>query len=199
MRVAVRSQLTPQEYLAWEREQTDKHEYHLGEVFPRAGCSPRRTWLAGNVRGILKRELDARCFTFTSDQRIVFDDGKRYIYPDATVVCGSITLAEGTRDVITNPTILLEILASTAPSDRGLPWEDLRRLASLTDYLLVAQHEIRIEHHQQAPDRGWRSRAHGAGEHILLANGAQLTVDAVYARAFELPTDVAVTPTATTA
>jgi len=190
MRVATRSQLAPQEYLAWEREQTDKHEYHLGEVFAMAGGSPRHNWIAGNAQSVLKRELDARCFTFTSDQRVVFDDGKRYVYPDATVVCGAITLAEGTSDVIANPSILVEILSSTTESyDRGLKWEGYQGLASLTDYLLVAQHEVRIEHYRRGPDRGWFYRAHGAGEHLVLANGAQLAVDAVYARAFELPGD----------
>lgn len=190
VRVAARSQLTPQEYLAWEREQTGKHEFHLGEVFARAGGSPRHNWIAGNVQSVLQRELDARCFTFTSDQRITFDEGKRYVYPDATVVCGSIAPAEGTRDVIANPSILVEILSSTTePYDRGLKWEGYQRLATLTDYLLVAQHEVRIEHYRRGPDRGWFYRAHGAGDHIVLANGAPLAVDAVYARAFELPGD----------
>jgi len=38
-RVAARSRLTPAEYLAWEREQVDKHEYHAGDVFALAGGS----------------------------------------------------------------------------------------------------------------------------------------------------------------
>jgi len=189
-RVAARSRLTPAEYLAWEREQTDKHEYHAGEVFAIAGGSPRHNWIAGNVQSALKRELDDRCFTFTSDQRITFDDGKRYVYPDASVVCGPILLQEGTDDVVANPSVLVEILSSTTESyDRGLKWEGYQRLASLTDYLLVAQHEPRIEHFQRAPDQGWYYRAYGAGERLVLASGARIEVDALYARAFELPGD----------
>jgi hypothetical protein len=59
-RVAARSQLTAAEYLAWEREQVDKHEFHAGEVFARAGGSPRHNWIAGNVQAALKRALDDR-------------------------------------------------------------------------------------------------------------------------------------------
>ncbi len=33
--------MTAVEYLAWEREQRDKHEYYHGEVFAMAGGSPR--------------------------------------------------------------------------------------------------------------------------------------------------------------
>jgi Uma2 family endonuclease len=189
-RVAARSKLTPEEYLAWERLQTEKHEYHVGEVFAMAGGSPRHNWIAGNVQAVLKRELDDRCFTFTSDQRIVFDDGKRYVYPDASVVCGSIVLLEGTSDVVVNPAILVEILSSTTEAyDRGLKWEGYQRLASLMDYLLVSQQEVRIEHYRRGPDRGWFYRSYGAGERVVLANSAQLDVDAIYARVFELPGD----------
>jgi Uma2 family endonuclease len=189
-RVAARSKLTPDEYLAWERLQAEKHEYHVGEVFAMAGGSPRHNWIAGNVQSALKRELDDRCFTFTSDQRIVFDDGKRYVYPDASVVCGSVTLVEGTADVVANPSILVEILSSTTEAyDRGLKWEGYQRLPSLTDYLLVSQQEVRIEHYRRGPDRGWFYRSCGTGERVVLANGSQLDVDAIYVRAFELPGD----------
>lgn len=189
-RVVARSKLTPAEYLSWEREQVDKHEYHAGDVFAMAGGSPRHNWIAGNIQSALKRGLDDKCFTFTSDQRIVFDDGKRYVYPDTSVVCGPVILQEGANDVVVNPSVLVEVLSSTTEQyDRGLKWEGYQRLASLTDYLLVAQHEVRVEHYQRAPDRGWFYRAYAAGERLLLANGAQLDVDAIYARAFELPGD----------
>jgi Uma2 family endonuclease len=189
-RVAARSKLTPAEYLAWEREQVDKHEYHAGEVFAMAGGSPRHNWIAGRMQILLDRSLDTRCFTFPSDQRIVFDDGKRYVYPDVSVVCGPIVLQEGTSDVVANPSILIEVLSSTTEQyDRGLKWEGYQRLPSVTDYLLVAQHEVRVEHYQRAPDQGWFYRTYGAGERIALGKGAKLEVDAIYARAFELPGD----------
>jgi Uma2 family endonuclease len=189
-RVVARSSLTPAEYLAWEREQLDKHEYHAGEVFAMAGGSPRHNWVTGNVQSALKRKLDDRCFTFTSYQRIVFDEGRRYVYPDVSVVCGPIVLQDGASDVVANPTILIEVLSSTTEQyDRGLKWEGYQRLVSLTDYLLVAQHEVRIEHYLRAPDRGWFYRTYGSGERFVLGNGAQIDVDEIYARAFELPGD----------
>jgi Uma2 family endonuclease len=189
-RVAARSKLTPAEYLAWEREQVDKHEYHAGDVFAMAGGSPRHNWIAGNVQSALKRALDDKCFTFTSDQRILFDEGRRYVYPDVSVVCGPILLQEGTTDIVVNPTILVEVISSTTEQyDRGLKWEGYQRLVSLTAYILVAQHEVRVEQYLRAPDRGWFYRTYGAGECLVLPSGAQLDVGAIYARAFELPGD----------
>lgn len=189
-RVATRSQLTGAEYLAWEREQLERHEFHLGEVFAMAGGSPRHNWIAARVQSAMVGALGDRCFTFTSDQRLLFDEGKRYVYPDATVVCGAIELQPGTHDVVTNPSVLIEVLSSTTEAyDRGLKWEGYQRLASLTDYLLVAQHEVRVEQFRRAPDRRWFYAAYGAGERVVLANGAELEVDAIYLRAFDLPGD----------
>jgi Uma2 family endonuclease len=189
-RVVARSKLTAAEYLVWERQQVDRHEFHAGDVFAMAGGSPRHNWIAGNVQSAIKRALDERCFTFTSDQRIVFDDGARYVYPDASVVCGQVKLQDGTADVLVNSSILVEVLSSgTEQYDRGLKWEGYQRLASLTDYLLVAQHEIRVEQFQRASDGRWFYRAYGRGDRVSLANGAQIDVDAIYQRAFELPGD----------
>lgn len=189
-RVAMRSQLTAQEYLAWEREQLDRHEFHHGEVFAMAGGSPRHNWLVGNVLAVVKQLLDGRCFTFTPDQRVAFDEGRRYVYPDTTVVCGAVELQAGTSDVVANPTVLVEVLSGTTEAyDRGLKWAGYQQLASLTDYLLVAQHEVRIEHFRRAADRGWSYTSYAPGERVVLTNGAALSVDAIYARAFDLPAD----------
>jgi len=159
-----------------------------GRRSPWPAEAPRHNWIAGNVQSALKRALDDRCFTFTSDQRIMFDGETRYVYPDASVVCGQVMLQEGTTDVLVNPTILVEVLSDgTEQYDRGLKWEGYQQLASLTDYLLVAQHEIRVEQFQRTSDGRWFYRAYGPGERVPLSNGAQLDVDAIYTRAFELP------------
>lgn len=190
VRVAMRSHLTAHEYLAWEREQLDRHEFHHGEVFAMAGGSPRHNWLTGNVLAVVKQLLDGRCFTFTPDQKVTFDEGRRYVYPDTTIVCGAVQLQAGTSDVVANPTVLVEVLSATTEAyDRGLKWGGYQQLSSLTDYLLVAQHEVRIEHFRRAADRGWLYAAYGAGERVVLTNGAELDVDAIYARAFDLPAD----------
>ena len=35
---------------------------------------------------------------------------ERYVYPDVSIVGGSVALEAGTADVVTNPTILVEVL-----------------------------------------------------------------------------------------
>jgi Uma2 family endonuclease len=190
-RVAQRSQLTAAEYLAWEREQPEKHEYFHGEVFAMAGGSPRHNTLAANVIAELRHGLRARgCSVMTSDQRIAFPPEKRYVYPDVSVVCGQLELHHDTSDVLLNPAILVEVLSkSTEEYDRGLKWEGYQTIVSLTDYLLVSQAAARIEHYRRNPDGSWTYRSAGPGDSVTLTGGAALLVDAVYAGAFELPGD----------
>jgi Uma2 family endonuclease len=176
------------EYLAWERNQPDKHEYHLGEVFAMAGGSPRHNFLAGAMVAELRAAVRGKgCHVLTSDQRISAEQDRRYVYADSVVVCGPMTLEPGTADVLANPRMIVEVLSrSTATHDRGEKWEAYQRLASLTDYLLVAQGSVRVEHYQREADGSWRYRVLEAGDTATLGNGATFSIDAVYEGAFEL-------------
>ncbi len=190
VRVAERSQLTADEYLAWEREQPVRHEFHHGEVFAMAGGSVRHNALSASVIESLRVQLRGRCIVLTSDQRVVAAHRDRYVYPDVSVVCGPVVAAEGTDDVLSNPTMLVEVLSkSTEEYDRGLKWAGYQTIAALADYILVAQAEVRVEHYRRNADRSWTYRVAVAGEHITLTGGAELAVDAIYAGAFELPGD----------
>jgi Uma2 family endonuclease len=176
------------EYLAWERRQPAKHEYHRGEIFAMAGGSLRHNFLAGAVGAELRAALRGKgCHALSSDQRISAKQGERYVYADAVVVCGGAQTEPGTSDVLANPSVIVEVLSpSTEAYDRGDKWEAYQRLASLTDYLLVAQAGARVEHYQREAEGSWRYRVLEAGDTVTLANGAALAIDAVYEGAFEL-------------
>lgn len=186
-RVATRSKMTAEEYLAWERTQPTKHEFFNGEAFAMAGGSPRHNALCGRIIAAASAAFPA-CVVLTSDQRVTVANQGRYVYPDVTIVCGALEMAAG--DVLANPTILVEVLSATTEQyDRGLKWEGYQRIASLADYVLVSQLEPRIEHYQRATDGRWTYRAAGPGEHLTLSTGATLSVDDTFAGLMELPGD----------
>lgn len=187
---AATQRMSAPEYLEWERRQPGKHEYHLGDVFAMAGGSPRRNFLSSAVGAELRGAVRGRgCHALSSDQRISAKEGERYVYADAVVACGGVQMEPGTSDVLANPSVIAEVLSpGTEKYDRGEKWEAYQRLASLTDYLLLAQTSARVEHYQREADGSWRYRVLGAGETITLTNGATVAVDAIYEGAFELET-----------
>jgi len=58
--------MSASEYLAWEREQPDKHELHAGEVFAMAGGSPRHNLLSARV--LVQLSLLARAFARAAER-----------------------------------------------------------------------------------------------------------------------------------
>ena len=179
--------MSASEYLAWEREQPGKHEYHLGEVFAMAGGSLRHNFLSSAIGAELRAALRGRCQVLSSDQRISAKQGERYVYADAVVVCGSVQTEPGTSDVLANPSVVVEVLSrSTEAFDRGDKWDAYQRLPSLSDYLLVTQTVAQIEHYQREVGGSWRYRRLEAGDTLTLSNGATMAIDAVCEGAFAL-------------
>ena len=179
--------MTASEYLAWEREQPTKHEFFHGEVFAMAGGSPRHNALCARIIALAVGALP-RCTVLTSDQRVTMVSGGRYSYPDVSVVCGELQIESG--DVLTNPTVLVEVLSSTTEQyDRGLKWEGYQQIASLTDYVLVSQAEPRVEHYRRSADGTWIYRAAGPGDRVTLSIGATLGVDDIFFGALALAAD----------
>lgn len=151
-----------------------------------AATSPRHNFLSSAVGAELRAALRGKgCHVLSSDQRIAVRPGEHYVYADAVVVCGVLQTEAGTSDVLANPRIIVEVLSkSTEGYDRGGKWEAYQRLPSLTDYLLVSQTAVRVEHYQREADDIWRYRLLEAGSSVTLGNGASMPVDAVYEGAF---------------
>lgn len=189
-RVAVRSGVTAAEFLDWEREQATRHEYWNGEIFDMAGGSPRHAALSSRVARALSASPGGKdCEVFSSELQLGLP-GDRYVYGDVTVVCGEVQLQRGSEATVENPSVVVEVLSkSTEEYDRGFKWDGYRRLASLTDYVLVSQAVARIEHFLRRPDGSWIYRVAEAGGRITLSNGAVLDVDGLFAGVFEIPGD----------
>ena len=152
--------LTSDEYLAQERRATFKSEYYRGETFAMAGASREHNLIVGNiVREVGNGLKGHRCEVYPSDMRVKVSATGLYTYPDVTVVCGTPEFEDEHRDILLNPTVLVEVLSdSTEAYDRGAKWEQYRKLPSLKEYLLIAQDRPHVERYMRQPDGGWLLR-----------------------------------------
>ncbi|RKU17722.1 hypothetical protein C6503_10605 [Candidatus Poribacteria bacterium] len=149
--IAVQTDLTPQEYLAWERKADIKHEYLRGEIIAMSGASRAHSLIVTNISGELYIQLkEGMCEVHTNDMRVRTTPETSYFYPDVVVVCDQPRFEDNTFDTLLNPIVLVEVLSpSTEAYDRGEKFEHYQQLTSLREYILVSQDEVRVEHHRR--------------------------------------------------
>ncbi|MBI3756839.1 MAG: Uma2 family endonuclease [Deltaproteobacteria bacterium] len=157
MAVQPKPYLTPEEYLAIEREAEYKSEYFNGEMFAMAGASERHVLIVTNVVSELRGQLKGRpCNVYSTDLRMRVSPTGLYTYPDVIVVCGQAQFADDQKDTLLNPTLIIEVLSSsTKDYDRGGKFEQYRSLASLSEYVLIDQEKYHVEHFLRQPDNRW--------------------------------------------
>ena len=134
--------LTADEFLAWERQQPERHEFIAGEIFGMVGASLAH----GRIVFNLAKLLDRAC---AAGPRAVFLDGAKLrvegdvFYPDVMVSCEGYDI-EG--DLLGAPVLIAEVLSgSTELRDRGVKWATYQKLAALEAYVLVAQGQLLVE------------------------------------------------------
>lgn len=149
--------LTPEDYLALERQAETKSEYLDGEMFAMMGGSLKHSLIVGNLVRELGSQLKKRpCQVFPSDLRVHTPATGLYTYPDVIVVCGEPRLQDEHQDTLLNPTVIIEVLSPTTEAyDRGKKFEHYRSIESLVEYLLVSQNEPHVEHYLRQDDNRW--------------------------------------------
>ena len=176
------TRMTRADYLAFERASEARHEFHDGVLVPMSGASPSHNLIMINLLFELRLWQRGRspARVFGSDLRVRFEDS--YVYPDALVCAETPQFEEGTFATLLNPAIVFEILSpSTSVYDRGHKADGYRRLDTLTDYLIVSQTRMAVEHWTRS-ETGWSAvELTRPDDAIRLASiGLELTLRRVY-------------------
>jgi len=150
---------TDAEYLDAERGAFEKSEFINGRVVAMAGASENHNVISSNVFGeIWTQTKNSKCQPFSSDMRVKAKKGN-YYYPDIVVVCGERQFEDNKKDVLLNPNVVIEILSkSTRLKDRNEKLDSYMSLASLTDYALIEQDAMRVEHFIKISEKEWNVR-----------------------------------------
>jgi Uma2 family endonuclease len=176
--------MTYAEYLALEEKSLDvKHELIDGEIHAMAGGTPDHGALAMAFGRLLQNALGERpCRVFSSDVRVRVRATGMAAYPDLSVVCARLETDPEDANAIVNPVLLVEVLSdSTEARDRGVKAAHYRHLATLREYVLVSQHERRIEVHRRNEAGRWELFEYEAGQQAELASvGCVIPVDELY-------------------
>jgi Uma2 family endonuclease len=184
---------TLEEYFEFERNSSERFEYrdgavvNLSETIGMAGGSLAHSQITANiVEAIGARLKGGPCRVYSGDLRIRIPRKVLWAYPDTSVICGKpqIESISGVGDTATNPQVIVEVLSpSTESYDRGDKFARYREIPSLQDFVLVAQHEPRIEVFSRSADGAWSFVPVAAmqASALLRSLGLELPLAEVYA------------------
>ena len=182
---AAQTYLTPEEYLAFERKATTKHEYLNGQIVAMSGASFAHNFITVNIATSLNVQLmEGECRVATSDMRVKVTQIDSYFYPDVVVVCGAPRAEDDTFDTLLNPTLIVEVLSpSTEGYDRGEKFEHYQQIASLKDYILISQDEVHVEYYYRQENE-WLQTEFVELEDVLSLQsiGCELRLSDIYRR-----------------
>jgi Uma2 family endonuclease len=182
-----RNLLTEEQYLELDRAAEYKSEYYDGEMFAMAGAGMTHNRIVINTGSSLHTQLrGSRCEALASDMRTRIGSAARYAYPDITVVCGEPQVLDHRKDILTNPTVIIEVLSpSTADFDRGFKFVAYTAILTLRQYVLIATDRVSIEVFTRQPDGLWAppAKATSLEDSIELESiGCRLSLADVYDR-----------------
>ncbi len=178
---------TVSEYLRYEQESLEKHEYRNGEIIAMAGGTYNHSLIAMNVGGELRSALKGKpCRALDSNMRVRIPRTPLFTYPDISVVCGEAKMdsSDPTLQTLTNPRVIVEILSpSTEAYDRGEKFARYRQIESLEEYVLVSQESAHVETFFRQAEGTWLFSAFdGAEARVRLRSlGLEIPVSEIYA------------------
>jgi Uma2 family endonuclease len=161
-----KTRFTVDEYLVLERAAEQRHFYFDGEIFSMAGESGEHGDITANIVIALGSQLKGKpCRARTKDTRVrsgpilQAGDSMRgmFSYPDVVVICGEPEYYDDNRDIVLNPTAIIEVLSpSTEDFDRGDKFTRYQTYNPTLKYnLLVAQDRPLIEQFTRQADGSW--------------------------------------------
>lgn len=146
---------TAADYLAWEVDQPERHDFVDGEVYAMSGGEDRNATVAGNVYMALREHLrGSACRVYAVDVRLHVRARDNYFYPDVMVTCSDADRAS--RLSKSDPVLIVEVLSkSTEAYDRGDKFANYRAIESLAEYVMIDIPARRVELYRKGADGLW--------------------------------------------
>jgi len=158
MSLAPKHHLSFDDWLEGERASLEgRSEFVGGEVFAMTGASVQHNAIVANIVRELGTQMKGRpCQVYANDLKVRIRSADAGKYPNLIALCGEHQFQDGRRDVLLNPSLIVEVLSdSTEAYDRGDKFALYRQIPSLREYLLVSQHRVQVELFSRGEDGRW--------------------------------------------
>ena len=149
------SQMTVEEYLTFDEISEFKNEYIDGEIIPMTGGTGNHSSLiARTIAELVSVSVGSKCAVYASQMRVRIDDTK-YVYPDASVVCGDPDFDDENEVILLNPTVVVEVTSpASVAHDHVEKVAYYGEVSSIEGYLILDQKRVFAEWYTRTED-GW--------------------------------------------
>jgi Uma2 family endonuclease len=152
--------MSPQEYLAWEEEQSFKYEYIYGEAYAMTGGTLPHNSIAVNITTALRTHVRGKgCKVFMADAKVSVSEQGPYFYPDVAV--SGEERDRRALNMVQYPCLIIEVLSpGTEGYDRGDKFKFYRRLKTLQEYVLIDTEKRNVECYRLNERNKWELTAY---------------------------------------
>lgn len=173
-----KKKLSIEEYLQFEKESVERHEYYQGEIFAMSGASNSHNWIFTNLFGSLINKLKGSpCRPYGTDMRMHIPENTLFTYPDISIYCGEAQPTEFDQESFLHPSVIFEILSpSTKEYDRGEKFKLYRDISTLREYMLVDTESIGIENFQINEKGFWELHEYKLPDDIVNLPALQISL-----------------------
>ena len=184
---------TAEEYLKAERESSAKSEFNDGQILGKNNSNRWHNLIATNTAiSVGSRLHNHKCDIYVNAMCVQLKTN-RYCYPDVVIVNGEPHFADNNFDVLTNPTVIVEVFSGkTNTSDKTEKLENYLAMDSIRECLLIKEDEMRVEHYAKQNAKQWIYRIYNERDDVISieAVNCKVSLQEIYAQLkFSKPTE----------
>lgn len=156
---------TFKDYLKWEAENDEKHEYFDGQVFAMAGASDHHDLVVVNLLSAIHRHLKGKgCRAYSADMKlkVSLKHADAGYYPDIMVVCDP---SDSHSHFKTRPKVIVEVMTDFR-RDQVEKFMVYQNIDSLEDYVIISQEPDEAKAWIYRRATGWNQEIVRPGETI---------------------------------
>jgi len=155
------------EYLEAEKDAAMRHEYVAGQIFAMAGASDAHNTIALSFASRVRSELrGSSCRVYISDMKVWIEAVQAFYYPDVVVTCDPQDNGEYSK---TKPCLIVEVTSpTTTVMDHREKLQAYRKIPSLREYVMMAQHEMLVEIYRLDSRGHWWFETYGPEQSFAL-------------------------------
>lgn len=157
-----------EEYQKMERRSTTKGEFFDGKILAKPTSNRASSLIAANATIAIGSRLQGqKCEIYVNDMRVKLSP-QHVCYPNIVIVNGVPSFTDNAFDTLVNPTVAFEIFSkNTSFQDKTEKLECYLALASIREYLLVKEDEMRVEHYSKQNPKQWIYRIYDSRDDVI--------------------------------